>query len=921
MRLTLACFIACWILVPAAAWATHLRGGEITIRKLNCGTAEYEVTLTLYTNTGSALRAGGGILSFGDGSNIALPELESIVIDAQYRIGKAVFITIHTFDKPGDYIISYTEENRNAGIVNMKASVDTKFYIQTELIVNPLVACNHPPVFNIPPIDKACSGKAFFHNPDASDPDGDSLTYEISIPQQSATADVNGFLLPNDRSFYSGFDFNHANESKTGPPLFQLNAITGDLIWDAPGKVGEYEVAIKVTEWRKVSDEWIIAGYAIRDMQIIVEDCSNSRPLLVIPENKCVAPGDNLSYAITGSDPDGDPVKIEVFTADNYGSSPPIITGSGTVQPAATSSVGFGWTIACDQVRDEPYKIVFKITDQPPSGVRLVTFYTWTISVIGRAPEVVSTTLDLSARTLRLDLQPYNCSVNAPLIEVWRRVGEPGSLATNCIRGLPRSFGFSKIGEVTNGDSFVDRGLDPGAKYCYRFVAIFQHPHLSKSESSIATCIGPIVADAPVLTNVSVLKTDNVAGEIAVKWLSPFQIDKIQFPPPYLYDVFRTSDGKAYTKVADKQADTTFLDRGLNTTDILYGYKAVIYSPQGLTHENPVDTSALGFYPRLTPTPQDGRIYLKWDAVVPWSNQSQKFPWHYIYRKQADGNFVLIDSVDVNLITLEAGFEYTDKGVFGSQKLRDNIVYRYKIQTRGIYGNPAIREPLVNFSNECDAQMKDTSPPCKAVLSIDNVDCTSFLKNTRCDFSDFANTIRWTYDPGCGNDVDHYLVYFRNEDTAEFTAVTTTRDLTFRHALPSFSGCYKIVAVDKSGNVGGESNVVCNENCPNVFIPNVFTPSNHDGVNDYFPGIATSDPDKCPRFVKTMDIRIYDRWGDKVYSLTTAHRDETLEWNGRDANGGDLPAGVYYYIVETQFDAWEAANRKREHRGWVNLIR
>src|SRR5205814_1745779 len=116
------------------------------------------------------------------------------------------------------------------------------------------------------------------------------------IPKQSQTEDVNGFLLPTNNLFYSGMDYDHANESRSGRPVFQLNAITGDLIWDAPGMIAHYEIAIKVTEWKKSSDEWIKLGYIIRDMQIIVEDCHNSRPVLVIPQAQCVNPGDNLSY-------------------------------------------------------------------------------------------------------------------------------------------------------------------------------------------------------------------------------------------------------------------------------------------------------------------------------------------------------------------------------------------------------------------------------------------------------------------------------------------------------------------------------------------------------------------------------------------------------------------------------------------------
>jgi hypothetical protein len=75
-------------------------------------------------------------------------------------------------------------------------------------------------------------------------------------------------------------------------------------------------------------------------------------------------------------------------------------------------------------------------------------------------------------------------------------------------------------------------------------------------------------------------------------------------------------------------------------------------------------------------------------------------------------------------------------------------------------------------------------------------------------------------------------------------------------------------------------------NCNDGFIPNIVTP-NADGENDYFwvPNMHMS----------TLDVRIYNRWGDEVGSITQPNKylwTADYFWDPKD-----LGNGVYYYIV------------------------
>jgi len=928
-RITIGLFF--FICLPFLSMATHLRGGEITVRQLQCGSLKYEITLTIYINTASAINAGQGTLSFGDGLSLVVPKLSSILVDANFEIGKAVFRTTHQFAAPGSYTISYMEQNRNAGILSIQNSVQTPFYLAPEIMAS-LTVCNNPVTFEILPIDRACHGYSFTHNPGASDLDGDSISYELVAPEKNAGIPVDGYKTPNDITFYSGADYQKSNEAQDGPPTFQIDALSGTLTWDAPGEIGEYVIAIKISEWRKEDTTWINLGYVIRDMQILVEDCQNGKPVMGALADACVKPGDHLSVMVRGLDPDGDNVRIEVFTVDNFSSSPPTFVNQNqwqsTASPFDTANVKLEWNITCDLVRDQPYKIVFKITDQPANGFRLASFMTLNVSVVGPAPVYKTLTLDLAKKTMKIEWEPYPCT-NASAMEIWRRVDEGPSVGGTCLRGIPRSWGFEKIGSVPLDTFYLDHDLNPGAKYCYRLVALFETPFRSQSIASLDTCIGPIIVDAPVVTNVSVDKTDLALGEVSVRWTSPFEISKVEFPPPYEYELFETEDSVHFTKVTStRTTDTTYVVSSLNTKEKSYGYKVVVYSPNGIAHENPVDTSALAFYPRLRTEPKEKGIYLYWEALVPWSNQSQYFPWHYIYRKEEGTSFVLIDSINVNDLAIDRGFDYLDVGAFDHKPFQSNSIYTYKVEPQGTYGNPKIKEPLVNFSNEALGQPIDRTPPCKPFLTLDNkVSCDAFISNTPCDFLDYKNSLHWEYPDGCGNDVAYFKLFYFSSPPSDSTQIAATEDFSFLHRnLNSFSGCYKILAVDRAGNVGQTSDEVCNDNCPHVFIPNVFTPDNEDGINDSFPGfIKTSnqkaDPVTCPRFVKSIDLTIFNRWGEEVYFINTASQQFSSEWSGRDSSGRELPAGIYFYKADINFNTMDPALQNQNSRGWVNLVR
>src|SRR5258706_4807709 len=133
-----------FLVILMATWgtlqATHLRAGEITLTRVSCTSLEFRVTITVYTNTGSSIRFGGGTLDFGDGTTFITPTIENTLRpDLGPNIGMVVFTMTHVFPGPGLYTVSYLEVNRNAGILNMFDSVDTPFFIQTAINIDPFL--------------------------------------------------------------------------------------------------------------------------------------------------------------------------------------------------------------------------------------------------------------------------------------------------------------------------------------------------------------------------------------------------------------------------------------------------------------------------------------------------------------------------------------------------------------------------------------------------------------------------------------------------------------------------------------------------------------------------------------------------------------------------------------------------------------
>ena len=246
------------ILIIHPIVATHNRAGEITYEHIEG--YNYRIRLTLYTDTDA--NAGSPLIEirFGDGTSEMITRITEVYLPNNYKQNN--YLVEHSFSGPGTFIISLEDPNRNEGIRNIPNSVNIVFSLKTILQINSSLGVNSSPYFENLPFDQVLIDSIYTFNSNATDPDGDSLSYKL-------IECLGENLLPIDN-----YQYPEANIS------FDIDPVNGDLIWNKPIYFGLYSVAIEIEEWRS----GIKIGSVIRDMQFEVVDKLTG--IVRIPESK-----------------------------------------------------------------------------------------------------------------------------------------------------------------------------------------------------------------------------------------------------------------------------------------------------------------------------------------------------------------------------------------------------------------------------------------------------------------------------------------------------------------------------------------------------------------------------------------------------------------------------------------------------------
>lgn len=874
--------IAFFLILASASYATHNRSGYITYEYISGKT--YRITVTTCTKLSSTAADRPELqICWGDGTRDTLIR-SSIADDPAFDVRQNKYVGIHTFPANGTFVIEVYDPNRNADVINIVDAVNQPFCITTQLVISPFAGPNNSAQLDYCPCPEyACTFQPYCYNPGAFDPDGDSLSFEL-VPCRGSKDCLGDRLV----CCYESCPYMATPTIYTFPgyPAWggpaSIDPVSGSFCWTSPAVQGEYNIAIVVHEWRKVgSGSYFEVGYVTLDYQLTVSGiCENNAPSLTNIPDTCIVAGTTLNFTINATDPD----PLDNLSMNSIGQPFHFVPDSATFTVPG-NGVGnnltgtFNWATTCAHVANVAYLVTISVKDDDqgntgPVQIPLSDYESFLIRVI--PPQVTGVLANNSGNTIVVNWTPQTTCAGAAGYHIYRSHSPITNTSSCCDGSTPIDLGYTMVGTVLGitSSQFIDTSpLSVGQNYCYVVVLFYNDGSVScPSDPSCAQ----LKAEFPIMTRVSIDVTDASIGTDTVSWFYPYELDTTV--PPYnsgnfYYELYRANGFNTpatliHTTVISSSLpslESVYFDTNLNTLGEPYTYMVKLFHVSTIGVDTFVgeSTSASSIY--LTLTPNDNQIGLSWQLSDPWTNS-----YYEIYKETPTGSgaFVMIDTT--SLLT------YVDTGLINGH------TYCYRIKGIGGYTAPEIPTPLINWSQEACAIPLDKTAPCPPVLTI-NGDCDNIL-----------NTLTWNNpNNSCADDVMSYNVYYAETDTGEYsllTTITVNTDTVLTHNNNgSIAGCYYVTAIDSAqyGNESLPSNMVCIDNCPYYWLPNVFTP-NGDNNNDLFVPFPY-------KFVKDIDLHIYNRWGNLVFSTT----DPDINWDGYTSEDNKLLVeGVYYYVCK-----------------------
>ena len=855
-----------------ALYATHNRAGEIVYKHISG--YRYKLIIYTYCNTLTEADRDELELDCGDGTDKEVLKRVSEtflddgsmfsgpLVNRHAPIKKNIYEGYHTFSGPGVYTLFMEDPNRNEGVDNIPNSVAVVFSLKTTLTISTIMGNNSSPVLLNSPMDKAALNKVFVHNPGAYDPDGDSLSYKIARCLTENGVEIVGYSFP------------PVTDS------IYVDPYTGDFVWDRPSKVGVYNVAMEVEEWRN----GVKISTVLRDIQVEVEDTDNHTPIIDPIANHCVIADSILTYKVTASDPD--PRDLVTLSASGgvfeLETNPATFIVNNNISKNPTGV--FTWHTHQSHVRRLPYEVLYRAVDDDIE-VPLTAYRKNKITVVAPPPEILEAKPTNSTITLSWT---RGKNYNATGFKIYRYARIDTFKAGICETGVPSSWGYELINVVTNPNDTVFRddndgnGLNGGFCYCYRVTATFADG--AESLASDPTC--QLLAHGTIaFVKATVEETDEKKGAIHLEWTTPADLDQTLLPPPYAYFLYPSHgifDG-IYTNdiEIDGFNDTTYTQVNIDTYTKGSVYKICFGNWDGsLGKWNITGRPSVASSVFIKLECANRSIKITHEADVPWKNDT-----FIIYRR--DPGKTEFDSIG-----------YSTNGTFVDNNLTNDVEYFYKMKTIGYYSQKGLPDHIENWSQIASGIPLDTVPPCIKLK------LTSFC-------NDAINKLEWYPDTACGLDIAKYHIYYSETINGELQMIHETDAATREyehHPEHGMAGCYVVTATDFAGNTGSTDFRTCIDNCEFYRLPNVFTP-NADGKNDVYHPYPY-------QFVDHIDMTITNRWGKEVFSTN----DPDINWDGTDQKtGAKLPDGVYFYRC-TVYEYRLTGLEDRELEGFITIF-
>lgn len=315
------------LLLSIRSQATHFAGADLTYKCI--GGNDYLITLAFYRDCGGISMDSyiPATVNFKCGTNANFnfsAQLYLITGSPQeitrpcpllptkcnngnyYGIQEYIMQATVTLAPCANWKISYTNSARNL-VSTVPNNTSNNFYVMA-ILDNLHAACNSSPYFTNKPVSIVCAGQQFCYNHGAIDDNGDSLVYSFYSPMTTDSAYTVSYAFP-----YTYQNFLQSN------PAIWLDSLTGDICF-TPTAILTTITGIRVKEYRKINGNYMLIGMVHRDMQLKIDYCSNTLPVLsgmdtlnthhynindtVYKMETCYEPNKLISFDINGFDAD-----------------------------------------------------------------------------------------------------------------------------------------------------------------------------------------------------------------------------------------------------------------------------------------------------------------------------------------------------------------------------------------------------------------------------------------------------------------------------------------------------------------------------------------------------------------------------------------------------------------------------------------
>ena len=293
---TSALFLALCCFYSIEIRATHIVGGEIYYDCL--GGDNYKITLKIYRDCyyGEPPFDNPAYIGIYDQNGAVLQTVNMGVADStlippvinnpcftpptDVCVREGVYTKIINLPPiPGGYVLAYQRCCRNSCIMNIINASQVGSTYEIQILDASVVTCNNTPRYtNFPPLF-LCASVPFSFDHSATDPDGDSLYYQLCEAYEGADASNPTPVPPNPppytfASYVSPYSGSYPMSSS---PALSIDPHTG-LITGTPDMIGRWVVGVCVSEFRN----GVLLTTNKRDFQFNVVDCPNL-PVASIP--------------------------------------------------------------------------------------------------------------------------------------------------------------------------------------------------------------------------------------------------------------------------------------------------------------------------------------------------------------------------------------------------------------------------------------------------------------------------------------------------------------------------------------------------------------------------------------------------------------------------------------------------------------